>query len=139
LDDAIDKLNEIENYYSTWTQYHNNRLDKYKNMLKDLRCEDPSVILHAIEVSQTEFNLLQTQHDTEYPKAKAEYDRCVAVLEFYDKYEAYTANEIWSFAVKKFRKDISKPMPHPGALQDPLYHGAVTDDMDDPEYEANGG
>ena len=38
LDDAIDKLDEIERYYSTWTNYHNNRLVKYKNMLKDPRC-----------------------------------------------------------------------------------------------------
>ena len=139
LDDAIDKLDEIEDYYSTWTTHHNNRLAKYKNMLKDPRCEDPSAILHAIEVLQTELNLLQTDHDAEYPKVKAEHDKCVAALEFYDKYEAYTANEIWSFAAKKFHKDVSKPMPHPCALQDPLYHGAVTDDMDDPEYEPNGG
>lgn len=139
LDDAIDELDEFDNYYSTYTEYHNNRLTKYKNMLKDPRCEDPSAILHAIEVSQSELNLLQTYHDTEYPKLKSEHDRCVAALEFYDKYEAYTANEIWSFAAKKFRKDVSKPMPHPCALQDPLYHGAVTDDMDDPEYEPNGG
>ena len=63
---------------------------------------------------------------------------CVDFLEkfgvFMEKYQ-----EIERSIIKKFRKDISKPMPHPGALQDPLYHGAVTDDMDDPEYEPNGG
>lgn len=139
LDDALDGMNECEHDSMAHIDYHRQWIDKLNKMLKDPRCVDPSAILHSIEVHQTELDVYQRYYDEHYPKRKKEYDKCVAALEFYDKYEAYTANEIWSFAAKKFRKDVSKPMPHPCALQDPLYHGAVTDDMDDPEYEPNGG
>lgn len=139
IDDAEDKMNECKDDSMTHIDYHKQWLDKLNKMLKDPRCVDPSAILHSIEIHQAEIDRYQKYYDEHYPKLRDEYVKQIASLQFYDKYEAWTAGEIWDYAARKFRKDVSKPYPHPGALQDPLYHGIVTDDLDDPYYEPNGG
>lgn len=139
IDDAEDRLTDCDSFYLPEIQFYKDKIDKLYDMLKDPRCHNPSAILHNINVNKAELDSYQQRYDKKYPVLKAEYDKCVATLEFFDKYEAYTANEIWTYAAKKFRKDVSRGIPNPGALQDPLYRGIVTDDLDDPYYEPNGG
>jgi hypothetical protein len=95
--------------------YRKERIAHLEAMLKSPRCNDPSAILHNIEI-QIASKDVETEHYERHLKPMKEHlQRLNKRLFTFNTADQFSLSTLNRKAAEKFGVDISKPKPHPDA------------------------
>ncbi|MBO4736662.1 MAG: hypothetical protein J5614_09755 [Paludibacteraceae bacterium] len=131
ITEAEDELDSLKDKLKTWADYHNAQIEKMCKIASDPRCIDKSPAVHNIRIHESELKMQIEQFDIDSKHLEDRINRLKEQERLIKISECHRLRELRRYAADKFHRDIAKPIPHPCALADPLYHDIVTDYVKD--------
>ena len=127
IEEAEEDIRSFTESYQDRMNYRKERITHLEAMLKSPRCNDPSAILHNIEIQIASKDVETEHYERQLKPMKEHLQRLNKRLFTFNTADQFSLSTLKRKAAEKFGVDISKPKPHPDALRDPLYHDDVTD------------
>lgn len=133
FEEILDEIGGLELEFENVKKYRESNINHVKVEMNCLLAQgitfNASFAQHDIEIQLNELRRTELIFKDKMAKLVAELqdldERMVKFVEWCD----VPRSEIERFCRERFHKDVTKPIPHQCALQDPLYHDAATDDM----------
>lgn len=133
FEEILDEIGGLELEFKNVKKY---REDNITHIKLEMNCRlaqgdifNPDFVQHNIEIQMNELRRTELIFKDKMAELVAELQDLDEKMVKFNEWCDVPRSEIERFCRERFHKDVTKPIPHPCAVADPLYHNLVTDDI----------